>query len=364
VNVGRATTTIGGGGAEIDAGGKNTIEAISTTSGVVTGKAHAFGGVAIAVPHTRFKVGKGDYTATTEVSFGDYIILTGDTLNITAKSDSPQLQSVANARTGDLYGGGNVLAEMIVDDVAAVSFGNVSAITTHGNVVQVQSLADKVTANADAKARTLIGGDYAGATTDLTRTARILGHLLDDLNHTTYTVSAPPASTLVEHHKSVTYYVWFIKHKNEGGNPSETINLTPSALDLPVQVPRGLAVVSPDMLPLVGVRNGRMVNLPEPEQDLAFSSFDWSGSADAASANHGISATAIDAAMSDPSLLRSEGRLPPRSARHYYLYRFHVDELPNIDLRKSPRGVDQAFGDSHDDWWNPFHELLTETGDW
>lgn len=241
LKVGRDTNVTFGAGTEdkhvsIDAAGDVMVKATSLTEGTATAKAHAYGGLAIAVPRVDFQLGHdSNYPAETQVVLGDYTHFTADTLEVSVRADHNQLKSTANARTGDLFGGSNLDAKLRVKDFANLTIGEQVTSTTTNNksVAAVMSYLDtatglgSVSAQSDAKSRTLIGGDYAAATTDLAGGVVLDGQFadsIDDYQNYNLEVTNSDDIDLVEHHKSVTYYVWFIKDKHEGG--SATYNLT------------------------------------------------------------------------------------------------------------------------------------------
>lgn len=266
VNIGRATTVTLGAGSKsmfvaIDSGGTTTVAATSSTGSSATSKAHAYGGTEIAVPHVEAKIGHGNYPAATEVVLGDYAAFTAGNLQVAVLADHTTLNSHANARTGDLFGGSNVDSQMLVEDHANLTIGQqVTSTTTNGKTVDARLSFGDVIATSNSKARTLVGGDYAAATTSLTGGVTLDGQFADSANdYLNYSLDLGTPTSLVGRHESRTYYIWFIRDKKVGHNASNDTSVdivqTP-ATSAALKLNSGQVVVSPDMLPLAPLNGG------------------------------------------------------------------------------------------------------------
>lgn len=400
INIGRDTSVTLGNGTDssavvINAGDANTIAAESTTTGTGVGKAHAHGVVEIAVPHVEFKVGHGDYPAATAVNLGDHASLSGKTLTVTSTASDPQLQASTTARTGDLFGGSNLDSELLVKDYANLNIGDsVTSSTTDGKTVSAtlsfaptdSSEKHNISATSHAKSKTLVGGDYAAATTSVDGGVVLEGQFddgSDDYLNYQLTVDVP-SDALHEKHESITYYLWFIKDKHEGGSPNNDAGVisdpnpvaaassqiavladsTPAVSQLLTSdnsltdldksslaaTTCSAIVVSPDMFPL-----DHHFLQHHQSNTMRVTPVASSRTVDVIFQTSEVFIEAQIAAMEQQSLLLGSPKTPARldvspEAATQLDYRELLEGRNSTQSRTN----DLLFGDSSRDWWRPF----------
>ncbi len=235
VTIGRETSVSIGNEAAIDASGKNTLTATSTTSGTSVAKAHANGGVTLPSPKTNVKIGtEQDRSAVTQVNIGANSILNGDVLDINVSTQYPTFSAHTSAHSHGVFDNDSASANLLINDSSELNIGSGTRteIDTASNADVLFDIT-KLAATSEVHTRAFAGTSHAQADLTLdggvTRNGSFNDQGAASSNYSQILVPDPDQKNkdiLVEDHKVVSHWLWLFNHKHEGGCATNNTNVT------------------------------------------------------------------------------------------------------------------------------------------